>query len=64
MLKSKRRLAATLGFAVGAGSLICLLVAGCSKKEEAPPAGGSYYTGPMAPKGAGPKGQPPGPKAE
>jgi hypothetical protein len=58
MSTNKRRpFAAMLGLLVGAGSLICLLVAGCSHKEEPPPKGSSYYTGPMAPKGSGgPKG--------
>lgn len=61
MSKSKRRpLVATIGIVVGAGSLTCLLVAGCSHKEEPPPQGSSYYTGPMTPKNSTPgKASPP-----
>ena len=37
---------------IAPASLVALIVlAGCSKKEEPAASGGTYYTGPMKPKG-------------
>jgi len=50
MTASKRRIVALSGLSVFILTSV-LLVAGCGKKDDAPPAGsGNYYTGPMAKK--------------
>lgn len=52
----QRPVAALLCTVVALTSLAILLV-GCGNKEEAPPKGTTYYTGPMKPKGSGKSGE-------
>ena len=47
---TRRPVAALLAVLTVAGSLM-VFVAGCGKKDDAPPA--NYYTGPMTPKSSG-----------
>lgn len=48
----KRPMAAFTAVVIAGGSLMVLLVSGCSKHDEPPPANSGYYTGPMKSKGS------------